>query len=722
MNGRLLLDDLVDARAREFAGRRAELSQFESLLDSGGGAAVYVCGPGGIGKSTLLHQYAFQASKRGRRVVRFDAAESGPSADAVLAGLARAAGATGEPGVTTDDVLAALARPREGASGAEVAGPVLLIDGAEHLVALDRWIREEVLARLSADAIVVLAGRGDPPLGWRTDPGWRTILRVVRLRELDPDDSREVLRRRGLAGASADAALAFARGHPLALVLAAEIGAPLADRNPGPPAQALRDLLAALLDSVPGPRHRAALEASSQVRVTTEPLLAALLGDPDAHDVFEWLRGMSIVEYAAHGVRPHELLRDLLSAELRWRDPERHAAIHRRAGEHYHARLRAGDSVVFDLAYLHRDNPILGPYLSYVTPGGSAPSDLVATPLRDGEWPSLRETLVGHEGSASARLADRWANPATVSVVRAGDGTPAGFFVLLALDTLEPEARDADPATAAAWRHLESVAPLAPGETALYVRHWLAADTYQEVSAAQTLMTLHLVRLYLTVPRLAVTFLPVADAGYWADACAYADLHRVPAADFTVDGRDFGVYAHDWRAVPPPAWLRLLAARETATEPPAPPARPDPGLPEHEFAAEVRAALRELGRPDRLARARLATAAVIAGGAGEAGGAGGAGGAGAPTGPELGRAVERAIRESAAVLERSVRDRHAYRALHHTYLQPAGTQQSAAELLDLPMSTYRRHLAKGVDRLTTLLWQRELAARATPAPPATPTR
>jgi hypothetical protein len=81
------------------------------------------------------------------------------------------------------------------------------------------------------------------------------------------------------------------------------------------------------------------------------------------------------------------------------------------------------------------------------------------------------------------------------------------------------------------------------------------------------------------------------------------------------------------------------------------------------------------------------------------------------SGPDLGRAVERALRESAAVLERSARDRGAYRALHHTYLQPAGTQQSAADLLDLPMSTYRRHLAKGVERLTTLLWQRELSAR-----------
>jgi hypothetical protein len=49
------------------------------------------------------------------------------------------------------------------------------------------------------------------------------------------------------------------------------------------------------------------------------------------------------------------------------------------------------------------------------------------------------------------------------------------------------------------------------------------------------------------------------------------------------------------------------------------------------------------------------------------------------------------------------------RALHHTYLRSAATQQAAADLLDLPMSTFRRHLAEGVARLTDLLWQRARA-------------
>ena len=78
----------------------------------------------------------------------------------------------------------------------------------------------------------------------------------------------------------------------------------------------------------------------------------------------------------------------------------------------------------------------------------------------------------------------------------------------------------------------------------------------------------------------------------------------------------------------------------------------------------------------------------------------------------LARALQAAVRAAAEMIEASPRDRSVYRVLHHTYLQPAGTQQRAAELLRLPPSTYRRRLAAGVDQLVTILWQHEQDATA----------
>ena len=65
------------------------------------------------------------------------------------------------------------------------------------------------------------------------------------------------------------------------------------------------------------------------------------------------------------------------------------------------------------------------------------------------------------------------------------------------------------------------------------------------------------------------------------------------------------------------------------------------------------------------------------------------------------------IQQAVAELQAAPREVKLYRALHHTYFQPAVTQEQAAELLDLPFSTYRRHMGAGVAYLVEWLWQQE---------------
>jgi hypothetical protein len=44
--------------------------------------------------------------------------------------------------------------------------------------------------------------------------------------------------------------------------------------------------------------------------------------------------------------------------------------------------------------------------------------------------------------------------------------------------------------------------------------------------------------------------------------------------------------------------------------------------------------------------------------------------------------------------------------LQHTYFQPATNQEQAAERLDLPFSTYRRHLRAASQYVCEWLWAR----------------
>jgi hypothetical protein len=71
-------------------------------------------------------------------------------------------------------------------------------------------------------------------------------------------------------------------------------------------------------------------------------------------------------------------------------------------------------------------------------------------------------------------------------------------------------------------------------------------------------------------------------------------------------------------------------------------------------------------------------------------------------------ALKRLLRDACERLRETPREAKAYRALAHTYLHPLPTQEQAAEALDLPFSTYRRHLKTGIVRVTERLWQWEL--------------
>ena len=74
--------------------------------------------------------------------------------------------------------------------------------------------------------------------------------------------------------------------------------------------------------------------------------------------------------------------------------------------------------------------------------------------------------------------------------------------------------------------------------------------------------------------------------------------------------------------------------------------------------------------------------------------------------------LRRLIGEAAAELRATPRFERQYHALACTYLEPAATQELAAERLGLPFNTYRYRLAGAVKRVAESLWRRELQADA----------
>ncbi len=687
-----LADRLSAARQNRFIGRAAELALFQSTLDAAELPfyLLLVHGPGGVGKTSLLDQFSQLAEQAGAAVWRLDARNFEPTPAAFQASLAQALGS--DPAQPPAEAIAQRGRG------------VLLVDTCELLAPLEGWLRDLFLPQLPERVLTVLAGRHPPAPAWRADPGWQPLMRSLTLRNLTPEEGRRYLAQRNVPAEDVPAVLDFTHSYPLALSLVAD----LYDQRPGfhfKPLEApdvVKLLLEQFLQRAPGPADRAALEACALVRVTTEGLLAELLTVADAHDLFQWLRELTFVETRPGGLFPHDVAREALTVDLRWRNPGWYAELHRRARVHYTRRLHESRGAeqqltLFDFVYLHRDNPAVRPFFEWQASGRTTPDQ-----MRAADVDALVALVARHEGGESAALARHWLarQPESVMVLRDSTDQPAGFMAALAVESATPQELAVDPAMTAAADFLRRHAPLRPGESAVYFRFWLAADTHQAVSSIQSVLFINMVRRYFT-PGLAYTFYACADPLFWQPVFAYADLARREELDFEVGGRRFGVYSHDWRATPALAWLELLGQREIAASPEMikpPPMPAVAALNQAEFMGLVENALRDYTRPDVLHGNALLRSRMVGERAGHAAG-------------DAGRvaALRGLLKDAAEQMRAAPKENKLYRAVYHTYIQPAATQEQAAELLDVPFSSYRRHLKSGMARIGEILWQTELS-------------
>lgn len=538
---------LESARRRSFVGRAGELGQFEQMLaeELPPYAVVYVYGPGGVGKSTLLGEFLRLCGEAGVAAIPLDARNIQPTPDGMLGALRQATGA--------DDPLAALPERH-----------VLLIDTFELLAPLEGWLRDQFLPQLPERAMVVLAGRNALSSGWRVDPGWQEITHVVQLGNLSEAEASDYLERRNISPAQRAGVLRFTRCYPLALSLAAEVLLQRPGSTFGDIASQdiIRVLLERFVAGVPSPAHRAALEACAEVRVLSEPLLAAMLDVPDPRELFDWLRDLSFVSVGPRGIFPHDLAREALSADLRWRNPPWRQELHRRARGAYMAEFARTSSqdqylALLDLIFLH-DSPLLRSIFTWNDIGG-----LVEDTPRAFDWPALIEMVRRHEGDESAAIAAGWfaRQPEGTIVFRDVEGAITGFLMYIVLRPEDADQMAADPVTATIAAHLARSA-LPEGSVAMVGRFWMDRESYQAVSPTQGMIFVTAIRVVLTIPRLARSFHVFHDAEAWTPAMGHVLFARAPELEATVGGRRFGVFVRDWESQPPYDWLEALAAGE----------------------------------------------------------------------------------------------------------------------------------------------------------------
>jgi hypothetical protein len=309
-----------------FLGRERELATFREWLSEAPARPeiLNVHGPGGIGKSALLSAFGRLAEAAGRRVVDLDARGLAVAdRDGLLAALG---------GGSLEMVLARLnERP-----------PVLLVDTFEQLGDLDGYFRDKLLARLDGATRVVIAGRQPLSRVWERQDVWHKLVRPLPLKGLPRGEALNYLKRRGLGSQPAlmDQILIATQGHVLGLSLAADLALrlELSSLDAAPEWRLVVRTLAARLDETADLAVREILESAAVVREFDEATLLAIGGATVQQGAFARLCGLSVVQPTANGLALHDDVRQILEDDLRWRDPERHRDLRRRATDYYRER------------------------------------------------------------------------------------------------------------------------------------------------------------------------------------------------------------------------------------------------------------------------------------------------------------------------------------------------------------------------------------------------
>jgi hypothetical protein len=521
-------DRVRTERRAAFVGRTNELRELLGLAEEDGPVVTFVHGLGGIGKTALVHALRANLEERGLRVHLLDGRAIEPTPGGVLAALGSA---LGEELPTPERAVRAL----EGL-GRRV---VLAVDPCDGLLLVDGWLRHRLVPALPASTRVLLVGRKAPASGWTEDPGWRALVKVCRLGPLPDADAASLMTRAGLDGAGAARVLAFARGHPLAILLGASAlrerpSLRFEELERGPVIEAL---VRVHLEQVHDAALREVVEAACVVRRATRTILAALLGEPAAGPALERLASLPFVETAADGLVVDTTVRAAVAARLRAADPARHHALRQAAwsavcGELDGAGRAERWRYTADLLYLADQPEVREAFF---------PSDAVAHSVeeaRPADRNAVLEISERHDGAAGATIVRAWwrAAPGGVHVVRDRSGACTGFYVLAADEVLTDDLCDADP-VAAAWRRHLTEHPLPRGQCALLVRRTLASETGEAPSETRAATWLDAKRAYLERPGTGRVYVATRAGEEMLTAVAKLGFDRAPALAVELDGR-----------------------------------------------------------------------------------------------------------------------------------------------------------------------------------------
>ncbi len=640
---------MVGRERDRFVGRAVELGFMERCLEENPPSnVILVHGPSGIGKSTLLREFARRAEARGRETFFVEGRELPPMPDALEAMLA---------GARTSE------------------SPVVLLDTYERMTALGGYLRRGLLPSLPERTVIVIAGRGAPDSNWFAG-GWEGMATELELEALDSADSLVLLATHGLSDDRAEAVAEWAQGSPLALALAAETA--VVDNEWTPEVgiakpEIVRSLIRRLVESELSGVRLSALSVAAIARVTTVDLLRAVLPECDPEAEYERLRTLTFTEPLGDGLTLHDLVRRALHADLRRRELELERELRRRIVDHLYERARGGDPLIsIEMAHLIENPSIKWGF------GWEGSVDYRIDDVRPDDANAVAAMLESRHFKEWWRLARRFfaESPERVAVARDKEDRLCGFMVCMSPATA-PEFALEDPLVGPWIAHARTDGRL--GESVLW--HSSVDFTDDRRGRVQAMLGMAgVLRSGIANPRFA--YMPINPTN--PDALTFAralGAEHLSELDLEIGTRRIECHRIDYGPGGLVAAQRAVVYAELGLAS----ARPLEGEPKLDFEA-VREALRNFRVPHELARSPLAT------------------GEGAE---ERAESVRELLREASdRAFGDNENEKLLRRVLIRGYLEPAPSHEQAAIDLSLSRAAYFRRLRAAAERVAEYLAER----------------
>ncbi|WP_375750539.1 winged helix-turn-helix domain-containing protein [Vibrio sp. HN007] len=514
------MDSIIDIT------RKVELDFLEQQLIAQEADIVALYGIAGIGKSSLINRFV---KLHQQKCIKIDCQLVEPTPKAFCEEL--------QVLLKSDDSNLGSIR-----SGFE-SGSILVLDQFESINLIESWLRRVFIPEMRGCVRYLFSGRLHPDHQWVINPPLEMNYRCFKLNSLSFQASVDYLKLQKHTQAVAMGINQFANGHPLALKLASHAIHEQPERSLAetPPNDVILTLVNYFLEDVQSPDLRRALEATSIVRRISESLLSSMLniGQSEASNLYEQLAEIDFIELRQDGLSLHDVLKNVLSSNLKARAPDRYCEYRHRASEVLLNEMKSVTSsqlwrYTSDILYLVDNNVIRNAFFP--------PDDFreySVEPANEENQEAILDIVQQHEPASCVDIYHRWweRHSNVFHVVKDNSDLVQGFYCLINPDAVSSRLLAQDPMTDLWNKH--SLDCQSKPNSRIFIRRWMSFNEGESLSGIQASCWLDIKRIYLEMrPELRYVYLTLTDLQPYAAVASELGF-QVIEQDIDIDGRKY---------------------------------------------------------------------------------------------------------------------------------------------------------------------------------------